>query len=68
MEINSQEFTPLDKTSIPSGEIRKVKGTVMDFSSPKRILETNNSDSLKSVRNHATTQSEIKSKIKDFFN
>jgi aldose 1-epimerase len=29
--INANFFTPIDKTSVPSGEIRKVKGTPMDF-------------------------------------
>lgn len=35
--INANFFTPIDDTCIPTGEIRPVKGTPMDFSSPKKI-------------------------------
>lgn len=36
--IHAPEFTPVsDSEAIPTGEILKVEGTPMDFTSPKRI-------------------------------
>jgi aldose 1-epimerase len=35
--INADGFTPVDTTLIPTGEIRPVKGTVMDFTTPTAI-------------------------------
>ena len=35
--INGTFFTPIDETSVPTGEIRSVKGTPMDFAHPKSI-------------------------------
>ncbi|HSV75991.1 MAG TPA: aldose epimerase family protein [Bacteroidales bacterium] len=35
--INADFFTPVDETSIPTGEIRTVKGTPMDYTSMKNI-------------------------------
>jgi aldose 1-epimerase len=35
--INADQFTPTDKGSIPTGEIRSVKGTPMDFTKPTAI-------------------------------
>ena len=35
--IAADYFTPKDPTSIPTGEIRAVKGTPMDFTTPHRI-------------------------------
>ncbi|MDP4207684.1 MAG: aldose epimerase family protein [Bacteroidota bacterium] len=32
--INADFFTPVDETSLPTGEIRNVKGTPMDFTKP----------------------------------
>ena len=37
LEINADRFTPVDATSIPTGEIKPVEGTVMDFRRPLRI-------------------------------
>ena len=37
LEINSDNFTPIDETLIPTGEIKSVKNTPMDFTSPKII-------------------------------
>ena len=37
--INAREFNPVDSTLIPTGELRKVKGTAFDFSNPHRIGE-----------------------------
>jgi len=35
--INADRFTPVDSTLIPTGELRAVKGTPFDFTSPKAI-------------------------------
>jgi aldose 1-epimerase len=35
--INADRFTPIDSTSIPTGELRAVKGTPLDFTRPVRI-------------------------------
>lgn len=35
--INAERFTPVDKNLIPTGELRPVKGTPMDFTTPTRI-------------------------------
>ncbi|HEX3009059.1 MAG TPA: aldose epimerase family protein [Bacteroidales bacterium] len=37
LTLNANFFTPIDETCIPTGEIRSVKGTPMDFTSPKKI-------------------------------
>jgi aldose 1-epimerase len=42
--INANFFTPVDNTSVPTGEIRKVKGTPMDFTNLRPIgqhIDTN---------------------------
>lgn len=36
-EINADFYLPIDDTSIPTGEIRMVKGTPFDFRSPKPV-------------------------------
>ena len=35
--INADNYTPFDKTQIPTGEIRPVAGTALDFRKPKPI-------------------------------
>lgn len=35
--INAAFFTPTDDTSVPTGEILSVKGTPMDFTTPRKI-------------------------------
>jgi len=35
--LNADRFTPADKTLIPTGEIRPVKGTPLDFTTPATI-------------------------------
>ena len=35
--LNAERFTPIDKGSIPTGELRSVKGTPMDFTRPTSI-------------------------------
>jgi aldose 1-epimerase len=37
MRINALRFTPTDDTSIPTGELRRVKGTPLDFTSATTI-------------------------------
>lgn len=37
LEIHADAFTPVDETLIPTGEIRSVKGTPMDFTSSQAI-------------------------------
>jgi aldose 1-epimerase len=37
LQINGSFFTPTDKTNVPTGEIRSVKGTPMDFTVAKKI-------------------------------
>ncbi len=37
--INADQFTPVDATSIPTGELKDVKGTPMDFTTPHAIGE-----------------------------
>jgi aldose 1-epimerase len=35
--LNADHFTPVDKSLIPTGELRPVKGTPMDFTTPTKI-------------------------------
>ena len=37
VEINANFYLPIDETSIPTGEILKVKGTPFDFTTPKEV-------------------------------
>lgn len=37
MVLNAESFTPVDQGLIPTGELRSVKGTPMDFRKPMRI-------------------------------
>lgn len=37
LQINADFYLPIDTTSIPTGEIRKVAGTPFDFTTPKPI-------------------------------
>lgn len=41
--INADAFTPLNEVSVPTGEIRSVKNTPMDFTSPVRLGDIINS-------------------------
>jgi aldose 1-epimerase len=43
LEINANSFTPLSDACVPTGEIRKVKGTDMDFNHPVKLSEVINS-------------------------
>jgi aldose 1-epimerase len=44
LTIEADAFIPVDKTLIPTGEIRPVKGTPMDFASPATIGKRINDD------------------------
>jgi len=45
LELNADRFTPVDKTLIPTGEFRRVRGTPFDFRKPKPIgARINNKD------------------------
>ncbi len=35
--LNADRFTPVDKTLIPTGELRSVRGTPLDFTQPTRL-------------------------------
>src|SRR5690348_285566 len=37
LKLNADRFTPVDKNLIPTGELRPVKGTPLDFTSPTAI-------------------------------
>jgi aldose 1-epimerase len=39
IQIEADEFTPVDSELIPTGEIKSVKGTPLDFTSPHKIGE-----------------------------
>ncbi|MGE5945012.1 MAG: aldose epimerase family protein [Flavobacteriales bacterium] len=39
LTINASNYTPVDKTSIPTGEIKSVKNTPFDFTTPHTIGE-----------------------------
>jgi len=45
LQIHGNFFTPIDRTLIPTGEIRPVEGTPMDFTSPTAIGKAIGSDS-----------------------
>ncbi len=44
MMINADKFTPSDETQIPTGELRDVKGTPFDFTSPTKVGARINED------------------------
>ena len=39
MTINADRYTPVDETQIPTGELKSVKGTPMDFTQPHALGE-----------------------------
>lgn len=39
LQLNAEKYTPVDATLIPTGEIRPVKGTPLDFTHPAAIGE-----------------------------
>ena len=44
LQLNADFYLPIDNTSIPTGEIRKVEGTPFDFRTPKPIGRDINAD------------------------
>ncbi|NOS71154.1 MAG: galactose mutarotase [Verrucomicrobia bacterium] len=44
VKINADKFTPVDANLIPTGELRPVKGTPLDFSTPELIGARINND------------------------
>jgi len=44
MMINADHFTPTDETAIPTGELKAVKGTAFDFTSPVPIGDSINDE------------------------
>ena len=54
LQIQADAFTPIDETLIPTGEIRSVKKTPMDFTSPTAIgaLIDNDDDQLRIARGY----------------
>jgi aldose 1-epimerase len=44
LEVNADYYLPIDKVSIPTGEIRFVEGTPFDFRTPKTIGQDINAD------------------------
>ena len=44
LEINASFFTPIDPVSIPTGELRAVSGTDMDFTTPIVLSDPMNSE------------------------
>ncbi len=44
LQINADQYTPIDSTMIPTGEIASVKGTPFDFTEPTPIGEHINAD------------------------
>ena len=51
-EINADFYVPIDNTSIPTGEILKVKGTPFDFTTPHAIGDQIDADD-EQIRNGA---------------
>lgn len=39
LTINADAYTPVDDTQIPTGEVKAVKGTPMDFTTPHKVGE-----------------------------
>ncbi len=44
LQVHASRFTPVDATLIPTGELRGVEGTPMDFRTPRRIGERIDAD------------------------
>ncbi len=51
-EINADFYLPIDDTSIPTGEILRVKGTPFDFTTPKAVGQDIDADN-EQIRNGA---------------
>lgn len=51
LEINASYYTPVDSTFMTTGEILEVKGTPMDFTSPKEVGEDIENFSFTQIKN-----------------
>ena len=51
MYVNADKFTPSDKKYIPTGEIKDVMGTPMDFRKAHALSETINDSTFDQIRN-----------------
>lgn len=52
-EINADFFIPIDETCIPTGEIRSVKGTPFDFTTPHTVGERIDDQTCEQIKNGA---------------
>ncbi len=52
-EINADFFIPIDETCIPTGEIRSVKGTPFDFTTPHTVGERIDDPNCEQIKNGA---------------
>ncbi len=52
-EINADFYVPIDETSVPTGEIRKVEGTPFDFRTPRVVGERIDDPNDEQIKNGA---------------
>lgn len=52
-QINADFYIPIDENSIPTGEIRTVKGTPFDFTTPRRVGDRIDDTNDEQIRNGA---------------
>ena len=52
-EINADFYVPIDETSVPTGEIRKVEGTPFDFRTPHVVGERIDDPNDEQIKNGA---------------
>lgn len=50
LQINAEQFTPLDKASVPTGELRSVENTPFDFRQAKPIGKNINASENKQIK------------------
>jgi aldose 1-epimerase len=65
LTINADRFTPTDATSIPTGELRSVKGTPFDFTRPTAIGLRANQDNDQLIYGHGYDQNFVLNKSND---
>ena len=67
MMINSNKYTPIDSTMIPTGEIASVKGTPFDFTTPTPISQgINDTTNQQIVYSHGYDDNWVLNKDKDY--
>jgi len=52
LQLSADQYTPSDDKLIPTGQLAPVKGTAIDFTSPKRVGDALNSDFPEIVARH----------------